>query len=64
MKTVLIKRIDNIDIVTGFRKLQINPVETKENFGKKIKSLPEFKEMEVLSTDYVKYRYQKDIKKK
>ena len=63
MKTILFKNIDGIDVVVGFRKLQINPIKTRENFDKKIKTLPEFKELEALSSDYVKYRYQKDVSK-
>lgn len=64
MKTILTVKIDGIDIVTGFSELQINPVKTRKNFNRKIKSLPEFIELEKISADYVKHRYRKDTSQK
>ena len=64
MKTVIHKEIDGIDIVIGFGKLQVNPVGTRKRFDEKLKQLKEYKEMQELSRDYVKYRYQKDATEK
>lgn len=56
MRTIIIKKIDGIDVVVGFRKLQINPIETVKRTNEKIRKNKISEKIKTASREFLKLK--------